>query len=136
MAACSCGTITEFALDCTPSIGGIASVEVGDIAVQVIPDTSSFNAVMTYDKTKNLKYWTVDVTLGIGEYNSAAKTFVDSLPCPVGRTIELTMNSGKVITISDAFVQTGTFNSGAAKTDGYTGTVVFQAITKSAPTVA
>lgn len=145
---CTCSYLTEFALDCTPTIGGVASVvfkgagDPGegttpvDVTVQTLPDTSTYNAVMTYEKQHNLKYWTTSVTLNIGILNESAATLVENLPCPTGRTIELTMNSGHKVTISDAFIQTATFTPGTSKTEGGDGVLVFEAITKAAPVVA
>lgn len=134
--ACTCTTLTEFALNCTPTIGGIASVTIDTTAIQTLPDTSTYNAVMTYDKNRNLKYWTVDITLNIGALNASARTLAEALPCPVGRTIVLNMNSGHTVTVNDAFIQSASFTPGASKTEGGDGILVFQAITKDAPAVA
>lgn len=146
---CTCAYLTEFALDCTPSIGGVSAVVFKgagqpaegsttptDVDVQTLPESSTYNAVMTYDKYSNVKYWTTTVTLNIGLLNAAAAALAENLPCPVGRTIELTMYSGHKVTISDAFIQTANFQPGTKKTDGAAGTLTFEAITKVAPTVA
>lgn len=134
--ACTCTTLTEFALSCTPTVGGIASVTIDGVAIQTLPDTSTYNAAMTYEKQHNLKYWTTDVNLNIGALSAAARTLVEALPCPVGRAIVLNMNSGHTVTVNDAFIQTATFTPGASKTEGGDGVLVFQAITKEAPSVA
>lgn len=146
--ACPCSYLTNFALDCTPTIGGVSSIVFKgagappegsttptDVTIETLPDSSTYNAVMTYDKQKNLKYWTTDVTLNIGVYNEDASALVEALPCHIGKTIELNMNSGHKVTVSDAYIQTATFTPGAAKTEGGDGILVFQAITKDAPSV-
>lgn len=146
--SCPCTFLTQFDLDCSPTIGGIRKVvfkaagdpgegeTAPDVEIQTLPETSTYNAVMTYEKQHNLKYWTVDVTLNVGILNEQAATLAENLPCPVGRTIELEMNSGHKVTISEAFIQTATFTPGTAKTEGGDGILVFQSITKDAPVVA
>lgn len=109
---------------------------------EILPEGSSYNAVMTYDKAKNLKYWTTDVTLAVGGMFDAIVDFLDDAKaCPI--EIVLTMNyknegatADVTVTVSDAYIANGTFNSGANKTDGHTGTVAFQAITLNGPTVS
>lgn len=140
--ACSCGSVTEYALSCNPSIGGITKAQVANVGttttyvdIELLPDSSSFNSTMTYDRTKNAKYWTTDITLGIDSINTTETTLVEALACSAGRTIKLHMNTGKVITVSDAFITTAAFNAGASKADGSSGTITLQAITSAAPSV-
>lgn len=153
--ACSCDALKNLSTACTPAIGGIraitfkgagSSTSAGDITVDILPESSSFQTVMTYDKTKNVKYWTTDVSMNIGAFVETTGTspnevigtrdFSELLPCIAGWTIELATYDGRVITVSDAYIQTATFNSGTAKADGQSGVLAFQAITKDAPVVA
>lgn len=147
--ACVCSTFeNHFAIPCEPTIGGVASVVIKnayvpsgssepatDLEVDVLPESSTFNAVLNYNRTTNIKYWQTEVTLHLGAYTAEAAAFVDALPCKSGRTIELTLFNGDKVTIEDAFIQTATFNPGPLKSDGTEGVVVFAATTKDAPTV-
>lgn len=143
MPACTCASLVSYEVPCTPYLGGIASVTIDEdgavgttpATIEVLPESSTFNSVMTFDKTKNVKYFTTDITLNIGAYTAEAKTFIDALPCKHGRTLVITLNSGHVITVTGAFVQTATFTPGTLKADGQSGTIVFQAISGTAPAV-
>lgn len=144
MATCTCTALTEYNIPCTPSQGGIVSAlfkgagsgqTPQDITVEILPESSSINTVMTYDKYSNVKYWTTDITLKIGEYNTNEKTLVEALPCTKGHEIWLTTVSGLVIKVQNAFIQTATFNKGEKIADASMGVLVFQSITKAAPEV-
>lgn len=148
MATCTCTALTEYNIPCTPSQGGIVSAlfkgagappegqtTPTDITVEILPESSSINTVMTYDKYSNVKYWTTDITLKIGEYNTNEKNLVDNLPCTKGHEIWLTTVSGLVIKVQKAFIQTATFNKGEKIADASLGVLVFQSITKEAPAV-
>lgn len=160
MAACTCETLMDLGTACTPYIGGIRTVkfkEAGvsndentavDVIVDALPESVSFQTVMTFDKTKGLRYWTTDISMGVGALvenvmasgaisKIGTKEFANRLCCgsSTGWTIELATYDGRVITVSDAYVQTATFTNGPTKADGNTGVLAFQAITKDGPEV-
>lgn len=142
---CTCTTITAYALSCTPTFGGVASAYISNgqdeqsqtiwVEIQTLPETSGYTAVMSYDKQKNLKYWTSNITLNIGALNEDAATLADALPCPTARQVKLNMNSGHTVTFSDVFIKEANFEPGIAKTEGGNGVLTFEAITMNAPSV-
>lgn len=147
-----CNSIITFAPNCRPTVGGIRSISVkehGDseaaVSVAILPESGSLNTVMTYDKSKNLKYWTSDLTFNIGALTASTGTapsevqgsaaFVESLAKPIGLDITITLYSGATIAIEDAFIQTATWNDGPTKDANGVGEIKIQAITGAAPTI-
>lgn len=136
----ACGNITAYSAPCTPSCGGISSVSVpgegtSTVAIGVLPEASSFNSVMTYDKATNTAYWTTVITLTIGQMSSAATTLADQLSGSTGTEVTLHLSNGNTVVVPDCFMQTSTFAHGAKLADGSTGVIVLQSVTKVAPTV-
>lgn len=136
----ACSTVTAYSAPCTPSCGGISSVTIpgegtSTISIGVLPESSSFNSVMTYDKATNTAYWTTTINLTIGHMSQLATQLADQLSGSVGTDFTLNLANGYVVSVPDCYVQTSTFTHGAKLADGSTGVMVLQSVTKTAPTV-
>lgn len=134
-----CSVPSTYGAPCKPVVGGIAAVGIHGaspaVPIGVLPESSSFNTVFTYDKEKNVGYWTTDITLGIGNLTTAGETLAESLSGARGVDIDLVLSNGFMVEVDNCFIQTSTFTHGAKIADGSTGVIVLQSITKSAPVV-